>query len=52
MKRCDAPVSKKLPANSPYCPAEKHTKIHLKEHNVLPAEDGLMTNVRTNIHRY
>ena len=52
VKRHDAPVSMKLPANSPYCPAEKHTKIHLREHNVLPAEDGLMTDVRTNICRY
>ena len=48
----DAPVSMMLPANSPYCPVEKHTKIHLKEHNVLPAEDGLTTDVRINICRY
>ena len=52
MKRHEAPVSMKLPANSPYCPAEKHTKIHLREQNILPAEDGLMTDMRINIHRY
>ena len=52
MKRCDAPVSMKLPANSPYCPAEKNTNICLREQNVLPAEDVLMTDVRINICRY
>ena len=46
MKRCDAPVSMKLPANSPYCPAEKQTEKHLREQNVLPTEDGLTTDVR------
>ena len=52
LKRCDAPVSMKLPAISPYCPAEKQTKIHLREQNVILAEDGLTTDVRINIHRY
>ena len=46
VKKHDAPVSMKLPANSPYCPVEKHRKIHLREHNILPTEDGLMTDVR------
>ena len=39
----DAPVSMKLPTYSPYCPAEN---ICLREHNILPTEDGLMTDVR------
>ena len=52
MKRHDAPVSMKLPANSPYCPVEKQTKICLREQNVLPGEDGSTTDVRINIHRY
>ena len=42
----------KLPANSPYCPVEKQTKIRFREQNVLPAEDGSTTDVRINIHRY
>ena len=42
----------KLPANSPYCPMEKQTKICLREKNVLPAEDGLTTDVRIIIRRY
>ena len=31
---------------------EKQTKIHLREQNLLPAEDGLTTDVRINICRY
>ena len=42
----DASVSMKLPAYSPYYPEERHTKICLREHNILPAEDGLKTDVR------
>ena len=52
LKRHDAPVSMKLPENSPYCPTEKQTKICLREQNILPAEDGSTTDVRINIHRY
>ena len=52
LKRCDAPVNMKLPANSPYCPTEKQAKICLREQNILPAEDGLTTDVRINICRY
>ena len=51
-RRHDTPISTKLPSNSPYYPAEKQIKTHFKEQNVLPTEDGLTTDVRTNIHRY
>ena len=51
-KRHDAPVSMKLPANSPYYPAEKQMKTHLRKQSALPAEDGSTTDLRTNIHRY
>ena len=50
--RWDAPLSMKLPANSPYCPAEKQTEICSREQSVLPAEDGSTTDVRINICRY
>ena len=46
-KRCDASIITKLPSNSPYHPAEKHTKTCSKEQNILPTEDGLTTDVRT-----
>ena len=52
VKRSNAPVSMNLPANSPYCPVEKQRKICLREQNILPAEDGLTTDVRINICRY
>ena len=51
-KKCEALVSMKLPANSLYCPAEKQTKIPFREQSVLPAEDGLTTDVKINICRY
>ena len=42
----------KLPANSPYCPAEKQIKICFREQNIIQAKDGSTTDVRTNIRRY
>ena len=50
--RHDAPVSMKLPANSPYCPAEKQREIHFRKQNILPIEDGSTIDVRINICRY
>ena len=50
--RHDAPVSMKLPANSPYCPAEKQIQICFRKQNVLPTEDGSTIDVRVNICRY
>ena len=51
LKRCDAPISSKLQSNSPYHTVEKQIQTCFREH-MLPAEDGLTTDVRTNIHRY
>ena len=47
LKRCDAPISMKLPSSSPYHPAEKHIKTHSSKQNILPTVDGLTTDVRT-----
>ena len=51
-KRHDAPISTKLPSNSPYYPAERQIETCFREQNMLPAEDVLITDVRTNMHRY
>ena len=50
--RHDAPVSMKLPANSPYCPAEKQIQLHFRKQNILPTEDGSTIDLRINICRY
>ena len=47
LKRCDAPISMKLPSNSPYHSVEKHIKTCSREQNILLTEDGLTTDVRT-----
>ena len=51
LKIHDAPISLKLQSNSPYHTVEKQIETCFREH-MLPAEDGLTTDVRTNIHRY
>ena len=47
LKRHDAPISTKLPSNSPHHPAEKQIKTCSREQNILPTEDGMTTDVRT-----
>ena len=52
LKRHDTLVNMKLPANSPYCTAEKQTRLCFREQSILPTEDELTTDVRINIHWY
>ena len=47
LKRCDTPISTKLPADSPYHSVEKQTETCSREQIDLPMEDGLTTDVGT-----
>ena len=51
LKRHDAPISMRLQSNSPYHTLEKWTETCFREH-MLPTEDRLTTDVRTNRCRY
>ena len=52
LKRRDAAISMKLQSNSPYHTAEKQIETCFREQHILPTEDRLTTDMRTNICRY
>ena len=52
LERPDSPISMKLQSNSPYHTVEKQIETCFREQHMLPTEDGLTIDVRTNIHRY